>query len=197
MASVRGSNTCAIANYGDLCLNVGHGEGAMSFVVRSSTLARIAKFWKVLLLGGFAESRYNKGKSDWVVSLPEDNVKAMRTFLYICNAYFVPVPTDIEIDDLYQLTVLTNKYGSTHVLRPWAKGWSMRMSKLQGMIYERIWIAWELGDESLFKSLALEFIRDAEIVQPEEAQQVPYDALEVIGFYGMSKVFGIWFAYCS
>ncbi|KAI0450809.1 hypothetical protein F5B21DRAFT_507792 [Xylaria acuta] len=78
-----------------------------------------------LLYGGFAESRPSDASpaEDWVVALPDDNPKAMAIILNIIHSRFELVPRTtnlISTEDLYQLTVLTDKYDLTGLLRLWA-----------------------------------------------------------------------------
>ncbi|KAI0838003.1 hypothetical protein F5Y06DRAFT_304083 [Hypoxylon sp. FL0890] len=148
---------------GDLHLEVGLGEAAVTYVVCSKALARVSRFFKQLLYGGFAESKENHGqdaKTNWTVSLPEDDPKSILTVLYMVHAMFDRVPEEIDSRDLYGITVLTDKYDLTHILRPWARGWSSQVFAASGSVDERIWIAWELGYESLFKNLVQYLVLD-------------------------------------
>lgn len=97
---------------------------AFTFRVCSRTLARASPVWKRMLFGGFAESKPNEG--DWIVGLPDDSPEAMSTLLGILYAKFDGVPLLnhlITTKDLFNITVLTDKYDLTHILRPWAKVW--------------------------------------------------------------------------
>ncbi|KAI1128335.1 hypothetical protein F5Y10DRAFT_177310 [Nemania abortiva] len=170
---------------GDLSLQVGEtrcinipGDGdqgpnhehelPVTFVVCSKTLSRASRVWKTLLYGGFAESKpsCNSSASEWVVNLPDDNPKAMAAILNIIHSRFESLPqtTDlINLDDLYELTVLTDKYDLTTILRPWASIWMnfiRERYKLLGYWMDNnlvtsdlerlLWISWEMGDEDLF-----------------------------------------------
>jgi hypothetical protein len=181
---------------GDLCLKVGetvclvtsevpdsstHCDQALDhehehpviFVVCSRTLSRASRVWKRLLYGGFAESKPSCAStaSDWVVALPDDNPKAVETILNIIHSRFgaLPLVTNvINLDDLYQLTVLTDKYDLTTLLRPWASTWMKSVnekhnewrrngtSAVNSELDCLTWVAWELGDASLFRSASRE-----------------------------------------
>ncbi|KAI1429660.1 hypothetical protein F5Y12DRAFT_329542 [Xylaria sp. FL1777] len=131
------------------------------YTVCSRTLSRASPVWKALLYGGFAESKPScaSSASDWLVELPDDNPKAMATILNIIHSRFESIPRVkelVDIEDLYQLTVLTDKYDLTAILRPWASVW-MEHAKEKWMLFssmpqiERLsWIAWELGDSFLY-----------------------------------------------
>ncbi|KAI1637797.1 hypothetical protein F4809DRAFT_603385 [Biscogniauxia mediterranea] len=148
-------------------------EGPIIFVVCSRTVSRASPVWKTLLYGGFAESKrpITSNSSEWLVELPEDNPKAMSTILNIIHSRFENLPRisdSISLVDLYQLTVLTDKYDLTTVLRPWATSWmhSLHDSNdywanflLPGANLRRhLWIAWELGDLDHLRKTAKEMI---------------------------------------
>ncbi|KAI0843621.1 hypothetical protein F5Y06DRAFT_255377 [Hypoxylon sp. FL0890] len=152
---------------GDLCLHV--GPLAAEFVVCSKTMARSSPFWKKMLYGSFAEGKKAQpqdSEKEWIVKLPEDNVTAMTIVLSIIHGRFDKVAGYEDLiytAHLYNLCVLTDKYDMTHVLRPWAKGWSRsvhsRSDKLgqslrEKFCHERLWIAWDLGDQATFEEMA-------------------------------------------
>ncbi|KAI1141087.1 hypothetical protein F5Y05DRAFT_410939 [Hypoxylon sp. FL0543] len=143
---------------GDLFLKVGEGEAEVTYVVCSKTLARSCRFFKTLLYGEFAESKNQLQEgAEWTVSLPDDGPEAMYTILCILHTKFNYVPEHTNPVDLYGITVLTDKYDLTHILRPWAKVWAKDMLRYVSIFRKhvtmRIWIAWELGDEPLFKEM--------------------------------------------
>ncbi|KAK8093086.1 uncharacterized protein PG998_014487 [Apiospora kogelbergensis] len=63
---------------------------------------------------------------------------------------------EIDLDLLYQITVLSDKYDLVRWLRPWASQWRIflidgycKWSKSDEKIEKGLWIAWELGDYDL------------------------------------------------
>ncbi|KAI1381251.1 hypothetical protein F4677DRAFT_402500 [Hypoxylon crocopeplum] len=149
---------------GDLCLKV--GPSLAEFVVCSKTMARTSPFWKKMLYGEFAEGKKAQPESEWVVKLPDDNVAAMEIVLNIVHGHFDRVSCNDELiytTHFYNICVLTDKYDMTHVLRPWAKSWSrstqsqcdkLGPSLRSKFCHERLWIAWELGDQVTFNEIA-------------------------------------------
>lgn len=145
-------------DHGDLRLVVGEGGAKRTFVVCSRSLARASKVFKTMLYGGFAES--NPQQPDWTVELPEDDPQALSTILHIVHGPFNAIPTAITRDELYQVSIFTDKYDMTCVLQPWAKKWvepylNKWASDGVKIAYEEgdelwIWIGWELGSTSLF-----------------------------------------------
>ncbi|KAI5860902.1 hypothetical protein GGS23DRAFT_579437 [Durotheca rogersii] len=168
---------------GELCLTVG-GENAVAFVVCAKTLARASPVLRTLLYGGFAESVQPDRSSgeEWTVELPEDNPGLMEILLNIMHCLFdrVPLSLDAKSDvgppqtdrpalrgylrpvELYSLTVLTDKYDLTRILRPWVRSWMDGVADAgppkdslawRGELDmdQAAWVSWELGDKNMFK----------------------------------------------
>ncbi|KAI0377355.1 hypothetical protein F5Y04DRAFT_264440 [Hypomontagnella monticulosa] len=156
---------------GDLHLTVGESN-PVTFLVCSKALARASLVWKKLLYGGFAESVQPDRASgeEWIVKLPEDDPKAIEILLDIIHCRFDRVPTSVALkpapavdralkwSDLYQLTVLTDKYDLTRSLEPWVGRWlkTVPPSGLKADLFA--WITWELGDQPLFEVMVMNLI---------------------------------------
>ncbi|KAI1504913.1 hypothetical protein F5X99DRAFT_370270 [Biscogniauxia marginata] len=153
---------------GDLILQVGsEAQGnqrkTSAFRVCSKTLSRSSPVMKKMLYGGFAESK-PPGDQPWTVHLPEDNPEALEVLLNIIHSRFDRVTSKvINIDDLYNITILTDKYDLTRMLQPWVEKWrdgaGMNESSLTGSLSEskhlekKLWITWDLGDLKNFELL--------------------------------------------
>ncbi|OIW22434.1 hypothetical protein CONLIGDRAFT_638350 [Coniochaeta ligniaria NRRL 30616] len=134
---------------GELHLEVGSEK--VAYVVCPRSLARASPVFKRMLYGGFAEARPADG--NWRVQLPDDNPEALALLLNIVHGHFDKIPMGMREIELYEATVLTNKYDMTHTLRPWAQHWLKELPKTKREIpAHRIWIAWEMGDSNLFKT---------------------------------------------
>ncbi|KAK7963988.1 hypothetical protein PG996_008324 [Apiospora saccharicola] len=156
-----------------------------TFQVCSRTLARSSPVWKAMLFGGFAESKPKEG--DWIVSLPDDSPEAMSTLLGIIHAKFEGVPLLnhlITSHDLFNLTVLTDKYDLTHILRPWARTWldCVWDSGMCGFKHhlELLWITWELGDQERFTSTASYLAQNMKNKTALECALTPPEVTETI-----------------
>lgn len=182
---------------GDLCLEV--GPFSAQFIVCSKTMARSSPFWNKMLYGGFAEGKKaqpGNEKSEWVVKLPEDNPAAMEIALNIIHSRFDQVcgyEDFIYTTHFYNLCVLTDKYDMTHILRPWARGWSrsthsqcekLGQSLRLKFCHERLWIAWELGDRTTFEGMARALLLESSAAVGNYLRYV--GALEPPGIYGKS-----------
>ncbi|KAI1348545.1 hypothetical protein F5Y01DRAFT_292100, partial [Xylaria sp. FL0043] len=152
------------------CVNISPSDGGQDhehelpvvFIVCSRALSRASRVWRTLLYGGFAESKpsFASSASDWVVKLPEDDPRAMGFILDIIHSRFESLPRineSIDTEFLYQLTVLTDKYDLTAIVRPWASTWMGFIENTYGSVStapeaERLlWVAWVMGDFNLYK----------------------------------------------
>jgi hypothetical protein len=120
-------------------------------------------------LEGFAESKPQARDAEWVVQLPEEDIYAMVILLYIIHGQTHKVPAILytdnddliqsglrnygdfpkEINLLFQITVATDKYQLTHLLKPWAAKWLDGMFLDQFWSMKLTWIGWVLGLESM------------------------------------------------
>ncbi|KAH8884988.1 hypothetical protein GQ53DRAFT_605071, partial [Thozetella sp. PMI_491] len=121
--------------------------------VCSKSLSRASKVWKAMLYGRFAERQPADITQAWVVALPDDDPAALTIFLNIIHGSF-EIPQALELQELLNLTILSNKYDLAHLLRPWVVGWMENMAQYEGRpgCEPLLWIAWEVGDRQLFTS---------------------------------------------
>ncbi|KAI1488942.1 hypothetical protein F5X96DRAFT_43505 [Biscogniauxia mediterranea] len=98
---------------GDLRLDVGEGDCMKQFVVSSNQVVRSSRPFRVMLTGGFAESKRSQSSTgEWVVALPDDSPDAAEIFLNIAHARFKEVAEfgcRLTVMELYDLTVFTDK----------------------------------------------------------------------------------------
>ncbi|KAK8078912.1 hypothetical protein PG994_002719 [Apiospora phragmitis] len=86
-------------------------------VLRAGTTKCDFSVWRKLLYGDFAESNPKEG--DWIVNLPDDLPQTMSMLLGIIHTKFDDVPYSFRPEELYKITVLTDKDDLTHILKPW------------------------------------------------------------------------------
>ncbi|KAK8029760.1 hypothetical protein PG993_011051 [Apiospora rasikravindrae] len=99
---------------------------ALTFRVCSRSMARASPVWKKMLFGYFAESVLPKDGSDWMVTLPDDSPKVMLMVLGMVHARFDLMPRfelGSSLDQVFDITLVTDKYDMTHILKPWAPVW--------------------------------------------------------------------------
>jgi hypothetical protein len=154
--------------HGDVELQVGQGDEAnpIIFTVCSRTLARVSPVFEKMLFGNFKESRPTTKSSDWRVKLPADKVVPLAIFLHICHGQLHRVPKTLPIEDLYDLTVLTNYYDGTQILGPWVNDWMASIEddarESQTALAKAMWIAWEFGRKDLFMRIAHKLLLETE-----------------------------------
>ncbi|KAI1802631.1 hypothetical protein F4811DRAFT_572819 [Daldinia bambusicola] len=154
---------------GDVRLRVGQNRDSVAviFTVCSRSLARVSPVFDRMLYGGFAEGRSNHGKDGdgWVVNLPEDSPAAMAVLLSIVHGRFEQVPKALSVDELYDLTVLTNFYDATSCLGPWSDKWKAVVEKLEResneLMPKLLWISWELGWKDTFTVLSRRMVLES------------------------------------
>ncbi|KXH31764.1 hypothetical protein CSIM01_09439 [Colletotrichum simmondsii] len=177
---------------GDLTLRVGNlengGADVFEFVVCSRALARASPVFRAMLFGGFSES---KPEGDtWIVNLPGDRSAPFFILLNIIHGCFSAVPQKLELDELYQLLVVTNKYDMLSVIFQWASIWFEPHKNLDVISEgnERLlWIAWELGEEETFILKCRDFVlrskvnTEGQIVDKTGVPLNTYDCYEANG----------------
>ncbi|TDZ72080.1 hypothetical protein CTRI78_v001464 [Colletotrichum trifolii] len=165
LAGLISSPTIYLDDTGDLRLRVGGDidEHPQDFVVCSRTLGRSSPVLKMMLFGGFAESRPAENAGEWTVELPEDATEAMEIVLNIIHGRFNLVPDKLSLLRLYDVLTITEKYDMTVITRPWARSW-MQAVKHHKENAHLMCVAWELGDmevyEEMYKKITYESIID-------------------------------------
>lgn len=164
--ATKKSSVITFDDEGDLRLEVG-GETRQTFVVCSRALTRVSRPFKAMLYGGFAETKSRKLDPDWTVELPEDDPAAFATILQIVHSKFQMVPDEVTRDELYHITILTDKYDMTEILRPWAKKWINDLEQYEIGVNPgdevMLWISWELGHQELFTETARWLLEDSHL----------------------------------
>lgn len=132
---------------------------AYRFVVCSKALARASRFFNRLLFGGFSESQKPEGGEQWTVHLPHDNPTAMWHLMAIAhgNAHWIAPKKQVDLNELYELAVLCDKYDMTRLIALFSSSWIKAVwdhhKKATGVVTfsQILWISWVLGDKEIFK----------------------------------------------
>jgi len=155
--------------HGDLQLKIGPDKKV--FVVDSRTVLRSSAVWASILHKRVAMPDPDSTTSV-TVELPDDDPWALRLLLAIIHGDFSRPPASPKLEELFRLTIATHKYDMAHVLRPWAAKWCDKLDHKQMSSFEAedalsylrsLWIAWELGDSSIFNSAARALLKLAEV----------------------------------
>ncbi|KAJ4419910.1 hypothetical protein N0V85_000797 [Neurospora sp. IMI 360204] len=142
---------------GDLYLHVPDTDVASTlwkFRVCSAALRRRSPVWKQMLFGPWKERKPTSSDKDWIVELFDDCPQAMQLILHIVHGNFDMVPPLLHsLQQLHDLLVVAHKYDAVNIIKPWSQKWSSIAQafvlNVENLVMS-FYIAWELGDESLF-----------------------------------------------
>ena len=144
----------AFDSNGDLTIKV--GRRGREFLVCSKTVARASPVFKAMLYGNFKEARPADPTESWIVKLPEDDANSVEILFNIIHSHFDRVPDVLSLLGLFWVLVITEKYNTTQLLRPWIKGWfAPHCEDVTPNNYALLLCtAWELGDETILTTVA-------------------------------------------
>ncbi|KAK1836742.1 hypothetical protein QBC39DRAFT_402678, partial [Podospora conica] len=157
----------------DLSVRVQHSHGTQFFRVHSASIASASPVWRQKIYGG-EYARPETG--DWVINMcdTDDNVAGLDVIFSIIHYKFHEIPTRPEIDLLYGIAQVANKYACAHLLVPytgkWINGFNTAMDQQMGGgtknlfdtisapesgdVYEKsLFISWVFGEARWFSDL--------------------------------------------
>ncbi|KAH7180031.1 uncharacterized protein B0J16DRAFT_179673 [Fusarium flagelliforme] len=174
---------------GDIKLCVGETD-PVTFTACSRALARTSPVFERMLFGRFIESKPSDD-GEWIVKLSEDKPGAMSIFLRISHGQFNHVPQNPSIDELYDLTVLSNFYDSTGVLEPWIQRWVSSVEDkaraTEETMVKGLWIGWEFGRKDTFARIARRLLMESRGSEHPDIQTPP-DIIEQISAIRISTI---------
>ncbi|KAK2016780.1 hypothetical protein LZ32DRAFT_635713 [Colletotrichum eremochloae] len=152
------SNITDLDKRGDLILRFG-ASLTKDLRVCSRTMARASDVFEKMLFGPFKESQ--KEDKEWVIELPEDNIKPMTTILAIAHCCHKKVPDSVTISELFELLILGDKYDMTHHLRHYLREWVPQTEDVDFGEDTLLlaWIARNLGAKELFEKAIIEIAK--------------------------------------
>ncbi|KAK8243363.1 hypothetical protein IWZ00DRAFT_491286 [Phyllosticta capitalensis] len=163
------------------------------FAVSSHAISMACDAWYSMLNGGFKEAQ-QQSSAVREVALPEDDTEALTVLLDIAHLRFDRVPLQLEFELLLKITVLTDKYAATRLVKPWAYRWIERCEYYAGCKAQWLWVAWELGHVGIFADIVRTLVmtvsvgpegecvnEDGSILDPKSSSQhLPPDIIESI-----------------
>jgi hypothetical protein len=87
-----------------------------------------------------------------IMYLPEDNPEVMLLILRIAHVEFRKIPSALDLDTLYQIAVVSDKYDCVEFLQPWIKGWLEPHDLTSSKIAGNAFICWAFGKERAFEA---------------------------------------------
>lgn len=140
-----------------------HDEGVLkAFIASSKAMSLLCDPWKRMFAGNFKEAQAGEdGMKE--VSLREDDPKALTILLNVAHLRFDKLPKGLlSFVALRDLIVLSNKYCTTILLKPWIYGWSGYRDYKYGR-EELLFVYWELGQQTQLQDLAIKLAKEVEI----------------------------------
>lgn len=165
---------------GDVRLRVGTGEygepGPITFTACSRALARASPVFERMLYGHFRESKMaseaaGAESDEWTVDLPEDKPQTLRILLNLAHAHFQKIPNrPLSIDEVYELSTLTNYYDSTRLLVPWMGRLMPSLDAIltaptgddNTILPKMLWVSWEFGLRRAFEDLSKKMLMESQ-----------------------------------
>lgn len=153
--------------HGDITLLVRDHDQAIDkrFVVSSKAMTLACKAWNRMLApdGHFKEAQSTNAMQE--IPFPDDNAAALSILLNIAHLRFEKIPPILNFGNLLALSVLTDKYGSTSLVRPWIKGWLDPLIDEVDLLAreEWLWVAWEFGEQDVFEHLTKKLTKEVTV----------------------------------
>lgn len=168
---IEKNSTINIDRNGNLKLVV--GPTALQIQVDANALRRASKVFDRMLFGPFSESNQT---ANWTVELPEDNSEALRVIFHVVHGNFGNLPRDFTLRQLYNITVMADKYAMVGSLQPWGPSWlsgdklvgTWKSQYMEGTIHEdlqKLLVLYHLGSSKQFGCLFADLVLKSKVNQ--------------------------------
>lgn len=114
--------------------------------VDANALRRASKVFNCMLFGTTRESVQ---AAEWTVELPGDDPKALAVIFHAAHGNFGSIPPRLQVSELYDVTLMAEKYKMLGSLRPWAAAWISGLKDGQGLF------RFEEDNETSYKDLQM------------------------------------------
>ncbi|KAI9770476.1 MAG: hypothetical protein M1839_003191 [Geoglossum umbratile] len=153
------SSTLCIVKNGDRELTVAYSDECDTFIVSSVAMSLASPVWNKIMNPPFGEPAHLAEKP---ISFLEDNASALLILLRIAHLQFREVPLELDYTNLFNISVLCDKYDCLDIIQPWVGTWleGMEAFAMTSGCEGSLFIAWALGNEVVFEKLAEELVRD-------------------------------------
>jgi hypothetical protein len=145
-------------------LKIGLSDSSKKFVVCSRTLSRISRVLERMLYGSFAESK-PECATGWTIDLPDVNSLPFALLAYITRGEFGSIPKTLNVDELFELIILTHYYDCTQILSPCSERWLSTIrepsSSNELEMYKVLFISQKLGDKRTFEITACRLVLES------------------------------------
>ena len=165
------SSTIYVDPSGDLRLVAGYtdAEGddsdSRTFVVSTRVLCLASPIWKSMFDPSGPWAKQKSGSEPF--EMKEDDPDTLLILLDAAHLNFDLIPQMLDLDQLFQLAVLCDKYDTFKLVRPWISGW---ITWLQGLKptcapgnEDWLFISWSLGKEKIYQTLSKHLVSSVTI----------------------------------
>lgn len=147
---------------GDLKVLVDIGYKKTLLIVSSQALCLASPVWRAMLnpKSGFQEAT----SIDRTISFPDDDAHTFLLLLRICHLRFSEVPQTLNLNQLYKIAILCDKYDMVALIRPWLSKWQEPLLPRAGEDDDEKWlfISWTLGDSEIFERIVKKLVLTSE-----------------------------------
>lgn len=157
-----------IDELGDLLVDIVNDDGNKRFLVDSNALARVSETWKTLIRDSRDAHDANGPRDTKLVVSVKGDPGFHHLLFRIMHGDFESVPEELTESQLFDLLSLTEEYQiRLSLLRSWIGTWVETLPTWLILppyeikrLYNRLWVAWTLGDINMFNRLLTIFVRE-------------------------------------
>lgn len=146
---------------GDLLVLARGAQPERAFLVSSKAFGFVCNPWNAMLKYRDTLGPQGLGHLD----LEDDDPLGLDIIFNIAHLRFNEVPVKLTFDQLLALSILTDKYQATLIVRPWIKAWIAELECLESQPshHKFLCIAWEFGLLKQFGKIAEQLVINAKI----------------------------------
>ena len=156
------SSTIYLDSSGDLRVLVKDiGDEWKTLIVSSNPMCLASPVWRAMLN---PKSHFREAERQ-EVEFPDDNLDALLIVLRVAHLKFRDLPKSLSFDGLVNLAVVSDKYDTVGIVRPWLPQWLAPWYKESCSPGYEEWlsIAWTFGDFATFQKVTRHLIESCDI----------------------------------
>ncbi|KAI9815513.1 MAG: hypothetical protein M1827_002647 [Pycnora praestabilis] len=168
----------------DVILVLPQASSIFEYLVSSKVLTLVSPIFAALFGPDFQEGQTSpdeKGRRRYTIQ--EDDPTALELFCNLIHYRQSAIPTKPELQLLYDLAVLSDKYDCVRSVGPWAEGWigQLKDAITDSKGLERLlFVAYTFESDNLFRSISSKMMRTAscsEIFSEQETESTSFTSI--------------------
>ncbi len=140
---------------GDLLIKARGPDGLILYNVCSANMAACSPVWRKMIYGGECQRSCD---GEWTIDMldADDSPLGLDVLFSIAHYKFHHIQKRYDVNDLYSIALVANKYVCTHLLVPWMKEWMsglhyhVVMNDSQNDDEKTLYTSWVFGDVDQF-----------------------------------------------